>query len=121
MDYNSIKALLAVLLPIGILCFAMAFVRFIFIKEDGSTFVKVGRFFGSATCGIIFGYVDSMFFDIKWALLFSPIITLVGDGAVNWINKRGWAEILIYIKKEIVEYIKTKIGSNTDNTNQDGK
>lgn len=111
MDYKDIRDLLTVLLPIGIVCFSMAFVKFVFIKEEGSAFIKAGRFFAGAIFGIVVGYVDSKFYDLKWALIIAPIATLVGDSAINWTTKMGWTTIL--------KYIKIRIGS--DKSDQNGK
>jgi hypothetical protein len=112
-NYAEIKNLLTLLLPIGILCFAMAYGKLVYTEKEGTMFTKAGRFFASAIFGIAVGYVDSKFHDFKVGLIMSPIATLVSESAINWTSKNGWTEIL--------KRIKIKFGSTTDKPDQDGK
>lgn len=85
----------------------MAFVKVVFLKQEGSIFNKALRFFASAVFGIICGYLTSKFYEYKWALVVSPVVTLLADQIVNKMDKSGLPEIL--------KYIKIKIGT-TDNS-----
>ncbi len=113
MNYTDIKSLLTELLPIGIVCFGTAFVKFVKIKEEGSIFSKILNLFASSVFGIIVGYIDTKFNELRIVLIVSVISTLITDTTINWITKNGWTEVL--------KQIKIKIGSTPDNSDQNAK
>lgn len=97
-----IKDLLVVLIPIGIISYLMGFVKAIFIKEEGSAYSKILKFFGSSTFGIIIGFITSKFtVEQGWVLGITSGSTLLADQIITYIDKFGLKGLIIYLKDKI--------------------
>jgi hypothetical protein len=107
--------ILTLLLPIGMVSFIMAFVKMVFIPQQGSAYSKAMKFFASAIFGIVAGYIASKKFDQEWVLTITSGSTLLADQIINYIDKMGLKGLLSYVKNKVTN-------TPTDNTpTQDGK
>lgn len=112
MKPNLLKDLLSLLLPISLISLGIGFVKVVFLKQEGSTFIKMIKFLASVTFGTIMGYIASKFFDQGWQLVITATVTLLADQITNKIDKTGL--------NEIINYARNIKGSTTDPPKNEG-
>lgn len=113
MKFQDLKEFLTLFLPLMLVSLGIGFVKVVFLKQEGSAFVKIAKFIASVTMGTIGGYISTKFFhDQGWQLVITAFVTLLADQITNRIDKTGL--------NEIIDYVKTKSVTKTDNTPDNG-
>lgn len=92
--------ILSLLVPIGLVSLSIGYVKLVFLKQDGSAFVKALKFFASVLFGVVCGYIASKYWEQGAQLLTALVTTFLADQITNRIDKAGLAEIINYIKRK---------------------